>query len=70
MSRYHTRLSLASLYKFDVLFDFKLIYMQKITPFLWFDANAEEAITFYTSVFKEAKVGNVVRYGDAGPRSV
>src|SRR5829696_2436881 len=41
--------------------------MQKITPFLWFDANAEEALAFYTSVFKEAKVGNVVRYGDAMP---
>lgn len=41
--------------------------MQKITPFLWFDNNAEEAITFYTSVFKDAKVGSLQRYGDAGP---
>ena len=41
--------------------------MQKITPFLWFDDNAEEALNFYTSVFKEAKAGNVVRYNDAMP---
>jgi predicted 3-demethylubiquinone-9 3-methyltransferase (glyoxalase superfamily) len=41
--------------------------MGKITPFLWFDANAEEAIAFYTSVFKDSKVGTVSRYGDAGP---
>jgi predicted 3-demethylubiquinone-9 3-methyltransferase (glyoxalase superfamily) len=41
--------------------------MQKITPFLWFDGRAEEAMNFYTSIFKNAKVGNVTRYGDAGP---
>ncbi len=41
--------------------------MQKITPFLWFDSNAEEAMAFYTSAFKNSKVGNVVRYGEAGP---
>ncbi len=41
--------------------------MQKITPFLWFDNNAEAAIEFYTSVFKDAKVGKVARYTDAGP---
>jgi len=41
--------------------------MQKITPFLWFDGKAEEAMRFYTSVFKNAKVGDVMRYGDAGP---
>lgn len=41
--------------------------MQKITPFLWFDGKAEEAMNFYTTVFKNAKVGNVSRYGDAGP---
>jgi predicted 3-demethylubiquinone-9 3-methyltransferase (glyoxalase superfamily) len=41
--------------------------MPKITPFLWFDNNAEEAIQFYTSIFKNSKVGNVTRYGDAGP---
>ena len=41
--------------------------MQKITPFLWFDNNAEEALNFYTSIFKNAKILNVSRYGDAGP---
>jgi predicted 3-demethylubiquinone-9 3-methyltransferase (glyoxalase superfamily) len=40
---------------------------KKITPFLWFDGNAEEAMHFYTSVFKNSKTGNVVRYGEAGP---
>jgi predicted 3-demethylubiquinone-9 3-methyltransferase (glyoxalase superfamily) len=41
--------------------------MQKITPFLWFDNNAEEAVKFYTSVFKNSKTGRIARYGDAGP---
>ena len=41
--------------------------MQKITPFLWFDTNAEEAAQFYTSIFKNSKILNVSRYGDAGP---
>jgi len=41
--------------------------MQKITPFLWFDNQAEEAMNFYVSIFKNSKVGNVNRYGDAGP---
>jgi predicted 3-demethylubiquinone-9 3-methyltransferase (glyoxalase superfamily) len=41
--------------------------MQKITPFLWFDDTAEEAMTFYTSIFKNSKVVSVSRYGDAGP---
>jgi len=41
--------------------------MQKITPFLWFDNRAEEAMNFYTSVFKNSKLGQVFRYGDAGP---
>jgi len=40
---------------------------QKITPFLWFDGKAEEAMTFYTSVFKNAKVTNLSRYGEGGP---
>ena len=39
--------------------------MQKITPFLWFNGNAEEAMNFYTSVFKDGKVRNVRRHGDA-----
>src|SRR6267154_5604791 len=41
--------------------------MQKITPFLWFDGKAEEAMNFYTSIFKNSKVGKVSRYGEAGP---
>src|ERR1700682_961197 len=41
--------------------------MQKITPFLWFDGNAEEAMNFYVSVFKNSKVVTVRRYGEAGP---
>jgi len=41
--------------------------MQKITPFLWFDKQAEEAMNFYVSIFKNSKVGQVTRYGDAGP---
>jgi predicted 3-demethylubiquinone-9 3-methyltransferase (glyoxalase superfamily) len=41
--------------------------MQKIAPCLWFDGKAEEAMNFYTSIFKNSKVGNVTRYGEAGP---
>lgn len=41
--------------------------MHKITPFLWFDGNAEEAANFYTSIFKNSKLGNIARYGEAGP---
>lgn len=41
--------------------------MQKVTPFLWFDGKAEEAMNFYVSIFKNSKIGKVVRYGDAGP---
>ena len=41
--------------------------MSKVTPFLWFDNNAEEAVNFYTSVFKNSKIGTVHRYGDTGP---
>jgi len=40
---------------------------QKITPFLWFDNNAEEAMNFYVSIFKNSKILSVTRYGDAGP---
>jgi len=38
--------------------------MQKITPFLWFDNQAEEAVNFYLSVFKNSKIVNIARYGD------
>src|SRR5262245_57358207 len=41
--------------------------MQKIVPFLWFDKNAEEAVKFYTSIFKKSKVTRIMRCGDAGP---
>lgn len=40
---------------------------QKITPFLWFNNNAEEAIQFYQSIFKSSKLGSVSRYGEGGP---
>lgn len=40
---------------------------QKITTFLWFDNQAEEAVNFYVSIFKNSRVGDVVRYGDTGP---
>jgi predicted 3-demethylubiquinone-9 3-methyltransferase (glyoxalase superfamily) len=40
---------------------------QKITTFLWFDNNAEEAMEFYTSTFKNSKLVSVSRYGEAGP---
>jgi predicted 3-demethylubiquinone-9 3-methyltransferase (glyoxalase superfamily) len=41
--------------------------MQKITPFLWFETQAEEAANFYVSVFKNSKITNMMRVGDAGP---
>jgi predicted 3-demethylubiquinone-9 3-methyltransferase (glyoxalase superfamily) len=41
--------------------------MQKITPFLWFNDNAEEAMNFYASIFKNAKIGNVRRYPEGTP---
>ena len=40
---------------------------QKITPCLWFDGNAEEAVYFYTSLFKNSKIVQVLRCGEAGP---
>ncbi len=41
--------------------------MQKITPFLWFDDNAEQAANFYMSVFRNSRIESVMRYGEAGP---
>ena len=41
--------------------------MSKITPFLWFDTQAEEAMNFYLSIFKDSKAGHITRYGAAGP---
>jgi predicted 3-demethylubiquinone-9 3-methyltransferase (glyoxalase superfamily) len=40
--------------------------MKNITPCLWFDSNAEEAVNFYISIFKNSKIGNISRYGEAG----
>jgi predicted 3-demethylubiquinone-9 3-methyltransferase (glyoxalase superfamily) len=40
---------------------------QRITPFLWFDGQAEEAANFYVSIFPNSKVGSTSRYGEAGP---
>lgn len=41
--------------------------MQKITPFLWFDHQAEEAVNFYTRIFSNSKIMDIARYGEAGP---
>jgi predicted 3-demethylubiquinone-9 3-methyltransferase (glyoxalase superfamily) len=41
--------------------------MQKITPFLWFDDKAEEAMNFYVSIFKNSRIVSVTRYGEEGP---
>ncbi len=41
--------------------------MHKITPFLWFEGNAETAVAFYTSIFANASVGSTLRYGEEGP---
>jgi predicted 3-demethylubiquinone-9 3-methyltransferase (glyoxalase superfamily) len=41
--------------------------LQRITPFLWFDRNAEDAARFYTSIFENSKIVGLSRYGDGGP---
>ena len=43
--------------------------MQKISPFLWFNNDAEEAVKFYTSVFKNSKIGTMARYDEAGAKA-
>jgi predicted 3-demethylubiquinone-9 3-methyltransferase (glyoxalase superfamily) len=40
---------------------------QRITPFLWYDGQAEEAANFYVSIFKNSTMGTITRYGDTGP---
>lgn len=40
---------------------------KKITPYLWFNNNAEEAMNFYSAIFKKAKIKDITRYGKAGP---
>src|SRR6266498_5489230 len=42
--------------------------MQKLSPFLWFNDKAEEAAKFYTSIFKNSKIGKIARYGEEGER--
>lgn len=41
--------------------------MQRISPFLWFETQAEEAARFYVSIFENSRIGEIARYGDAGP---
>lgn len=41
--------------------------MPKITPFLWFDANAEDAVNFYVSIFKNSRIGAIARYPEGAP---
>jgi len=43
--------------------------MQKLTPCLWFDDKAEEAATFYVSIFKNSRLGSIARYGEAGAQA-
>ena len=43
--------------------------MQKITPFLWFDDQAEDAVKFYTTVFENSKVGRILRYGEEAAKA-
>ena len=42
--------------------------IKKITPFLWYDSNAEEAANFYVSLFDNSRITHVSRYGDGAPR--
>jgi len=44
--------------------------MQKLSPFLWFDHQAEEAANFYVSIFKNSKISKVSRYPEGSPRPV
>jgi predicted 3-demethylubiquinone-9 3-methyltransferase (glyoxalase superfamily) len=46
---------------------FNLLTMQKIIPCLWFDGNAEEAINYYVSIFRNSKIAAINRYGESGP---
>ncbi len=43
--------------------------MQKITPFLWFDSQAEEAASRYVAIFKNSKLGEIARYGEVGAKA-
>lgn len=57
-------MQLSLFYKF---YNMSQIISQKITPFLWFNNEAEEAMNFYLSVFKNSKALSVSRFGEAGP---
>jgi predicted 3-demethylubiquinone-9 3-methyltransferase (glyoxalase superfamily) len=52
--------------RFDRRQEVLMAAIQKITPFLWFDNQAEEAAKYYVSIFKNSKIGNISRYGEAG----
>ncbi len=43
--------------------------VQKITPFLWFDNQAEEAVNFYVSIFKNSRVGSIARYDEEAAKA-
>jgi len=43
--------------------------LQRITPFLWFDDNAEEAAKFYVSIFKDSRIGTITRYDEEGAKA-
>ena len=43
--------------------------VQKITPFLWFDSQAEEAAKFYTTIFENSRIGNIARYSKAAEKA-
>ena len=62
-------LPLPSIRRRDCPPDQKESEMPKVTPWLWFDTQAEEAATFYTSVFPNSKIVEVTHYGSAGPRA-
>jgi predicted 3-demethylubiquinone-9 3-methyltransferase (glyoxalase superfamily) len=54
--------------KMNLVFDSENA-VQKITPFLWFDNQAEEAVNFYTSIFKNSKILSITRYGEEGAKA-
>ena len=43
--------------------------MQKITPFLWFDNQAKEAVKFYTSIFRNSRIGKIALYDESGAKA-
>jgi predicted 3-demethylubiquinone-9 3-methyltransferase (glyoxalase superfamily) len=53
-------------YSFQVSISIQVTTMKNLVPCLWFDRSAEEAVNFYTSIFKNSKIGNISRYTEAG----